>query len=108
MEDLRPSESTTEQVKVTCVPGHTGGGYVKLPLMAMVTTPVQTVEGRAVMSGIFLSGAKLFHAGTDICMVAIDNHDCLCHADICSCLNGFYIVIHSSARIVYAPIHSDV
>ena len=60
MEDLRPTESTTEQVKVTCVPGHTGGGYVKLPLMAMVTTPVQTVEGRAVTFDVLLCGDKLF------------------------------------------------
>ena len=58
MEDLRPSGSATEQVKATSVPGHTGGGDVKLRLM--VATPVQTVEGRAVTFDVLLCGDKLF------------------------------------------------
>ena len=50
--DLRPGGfpgSATEQVKVTRLPGHTGGGYVKL--LSVVAAPVQTdIGGRAVMS----------------------------------------------------------
>jgi len=44
MVELKPSVSTTEQVKVTPLPGHTGGGDVKL--LSVVAAPVQTDKGK--------------------------------------------------------------
>ena len=44
MVDLMPPGSTTEHVKVTVLPGHTGGGDVKL--LSVVAAPVQTDRGK--------------------------------------------------------------